>query len=559
MIKMINKNIVLFGLILLGCFLAGAQEKDTYNENVTINVAFNPMINDANMIRKNLSIFDTTFMQADFKFDRLKRAYRTLLQFDTIKAASVKGEPQDKLYNIELKGGLGFFFGDDLKTAFRPLLQASYSSIRDRSLLYGVQVSSVSALAGEKKYGHSGYSNEDINLFAKKIFHYYSLSSRLAYNFSRNYYYGSENYPLLDIDKSDYRISWHNLSGEVAYTKLERDETLQHDGRFNFNYTKNNRGGDEFFMHAMVDLSKSLDLLSGASAQRLGISVDYKHSFAKKNRALFDFAPYLAFDLNKFHVFASLGIEPGVNTRKDIQLLPSLTASFEIIQQVLSLYGGLKSESKMVSLNDIRMENPFIQPFPTLQDASYNTLFARGFLNIGAKVQISLEAGYQRMRNQYFYRNIDILNENVFNVHQVVYDDAEKYYLTMDNSFTLSNSFNFNLKMTLQRTNRDQEDFEAWYHPGFTLAAKFNYNYDNVLNISLVPTIYSKCKAYVVSLDKEVDVSSMFDINLNATYKYKDDISFFLDLHNFAFQQYYLFYDYPSYTFGIMAGAIFKF
>lgn len=83
------KQKILLVLGLLCVFSLQAQD-DTYNENVTINVAFDPMISDANKINNSLSIFDTSFTKIDFTFDRIKKGYDTHLDFDTIKAASVR-------------------------------------------------------------------------------------------------------------------------------------------------------------------------------------------------------------------------------------------------------------------------------------------------------------------------------------------------------------------------------------------------------------------------------------------------------------------------------------
>ncbi|MBR1769037.1 MAG: hypothetical protein IJ748_01110 [Bacteroidales bacterium] len=552
-----NILFVLF-LSLAFSFTMAQDDKDTYNENVTINVAFDPMINDANKIDENISVFDTSFSQVDLTFDRIKKGYKTMLTFDTIKAASVKGEPQAELYRINLKGGLGLAFGKDLKLAFTPLLQGSYTSLKDRSLLYGVDIYSFSGLSGEKNYGHNGYSQEDLNLYAKKIFKHYAVSSRAFYNYSRNYYYGSTLYPEKNISKGDYRISWHNVGADLSYSTLERDNSFQHNGRINFQYTGNNQGGGEFYLHTALDGYKDLDLFNGASNQKLGLSFDYKHSFSKTNKALFDLAPYFIFDWDKFRFFASLGLEPGIKARKGFQLLPTATVSFELINQLLSLYGGLKSETEMPLLNSLRTENPFIQASPVLEDNTKNTFFAKGFLNITQKAQLTLEVGYQKLKNQYFFTNTEFTKKNIYNVHRLVYDDAGRYYITSENYFSVGNNFYFNIIATLQRTNRNNSEFEAWYNPAFRLQTKINYTYGNKLHITLSPSFNSKSYAYAENLKKEVEVKAMFDLSLSATYQYNERWSFFADLNNLTFNQYYLYYNYPTHTFNFLLGCIYK-
>ncbi|MDO5760106.1 MAG: hypothetical protein Q4Q06_03690 [Bacteroidota bacterium] len=554
--KIRNIISIFVGLIFVSSIQA--QQEETYNENVTINVAFDPIINDANKINSDLPIFDTSFIKTNFTFDHIDRGYNTTLRFDTIKAANVKGEPQTKLYHINLKGGLGLGFGKDLKIGFLPLLQGSYTSLRNRSLMYGVDVYSKSNLTGEKNYGHSAYSNKNINLYAKKIFKHYVASSQIYYNYSRNYYYGDERYPQLSIDKGDYRISWHDIAGDIAYSTLNRGNIWQHNGRVKLNYTGNNRSNGEFVISALLDVNRNLEVFSKAYSQRVGVSLDYKQAFYGDTRLLMNLSPYFIFDWTKFHFYASLGIMPGVHTYKSFQLLPTATVSFEIIEKILSLYGGLKSESTMPTLSSLSKENPFLQPIPNLEDGRENTFFAKGFLNITPKSQISLEAGYKIMTNQYFYMNSDILKKKIFNIHRLVYDDAKKYYLSLESYFNITNDFSFNLKATLQRTNRENSDFEAWYTPGFTLSSKINYTWNNKLYLSLTPTYYSKCKAYIESLQKEKDIKSMLDISLSARYEYDERWSFFADLNNLAFQQYYLYYNYPSQTFNFLLGCIYR-
>ncbi|GEM_PF-2513725 len=551
------RNIISIILSLFIIYTLHAQQED-YNENVTVNVAFDPIINDANKINTELSVFDTSFTPIEYSFDHVKRAYKTKLTFDTIKAASVKGEPQSVLYNVHLKGGLGLAFGKDLKIGFLPLLQGSYTSVRDRSLLYGIDIYSKASLTGEKKYGYSGYSNRNINLYGKKVFKHYVASSQLYYNYSRNYYYGDENYPIKNIDKSDYRISWHTLSGDIAYSSLNRDNSLQHNGKINLQHTKNNRDNGEFVINALFDLNQNVEIFSKAYNQRIGMSLDYKQSFYGQMRLLMNIAPYFIFDWDRFHIFASLGMVPGVHTHKSFQLLPTATLNFELIQQILGLYGGLKSETTMPTLAYLSKENPFIKPIPNLEDGRHHTFFTKAFLNITPKSQLSLEAGYKIMNNQYFYKNTEILYRNIFNAHRIVYDNAKRYYLTLENYFNISNNFSFNLKATLQRTNRDNSDFEAWYAPGFTLCSKINYVWNNKLHLSLTPTFYSQSKAYVERLQREVDIKSMFDISLSATYEYDEKWSFFADFNNMAFQQYYLYYNYPSHTFNFLLGCMYR-
>ncbi|MBQ9312120.1 MAG: hypothetical protein IJ213_03640 [Bacteroidales bacterium] len=573
------RKIIALSCLTLSVFMLNAQTQDEYNENVTVNVSFDPMVNDANKINENPTIFDTSFTQVDFSFDRIKRGYKTSLTFDTIKAATVKGEPTATLYNIHLKGGLGFSYGGkELANGFVPLLQASYTSLRDRKLLYGADFYSRSAIAGQKNYGHNAFTNDDISLWGKRIFNSYSVYSKAYYNYSRHYLYG-EKYTLEDVEKKYYRNSFHNLGFDIGYDKLERDNSLQHNAKFNFNYTKNNKGARELDLHFLLDAYKDLNLFSNASNEILGLTFDYKHHFFKyngkfeipsqfvdfmgnsfkNNYALFNFSPYFIFDYNKFHIFASLGIVPSIDGHKSIQTLPTATISFELIQQLLSLYGGLKSESIAPTLHQTSLDNPFILANSRLEDMSKTSFFAKAFLNVSRSFNLSLEGGLSSLRNQGFYINY---SDFPF-ATGIVYDNAKRYYATLETKVTIGNSFVANISATYQKLDRD-DNYAAWYNPAFTLLSKLSYNYKDKLNVTLAPTFKTKTKALVKSfapnsIGKEKDIKAMVDVNLYATYQYTENWSIFLNLENIGFQQYMAFYNYPVYQFTILAGASYRF
>lgn len=584
-------KIVLASILMVSALAVKAQPQGEYNENVTVNVSFDPMITDANKINENPSIFDTSFTSVDFSFDRLKRGYKTNLTFDTIKAASVKGEPVAQLYKLHLKGGLGYAHGGkELSSGFIPLLQASYTSLRDRKLMYGVDLYSRSAIAGQKNYGHNGLTNDDLNLWVKRIFNSYSVYARGYYNLSRNYWYGDTALANESIDKKDYRATWHNFGLDLGYKKLERDNTFQHNADFSINYTSSKLGAHELDLHALLNAYKDLNLFSKASNEILGLTFDYKHSFYKfkgisdwdytnqslvipfpskeytNNRALFNIAPYFIFDYNKFHFFASLGFVPSINGEESFQALPTATVSFELIQQILSFYGGIKSESVMPTLHQMLLENPFLAPNLKLKDESNTTFFAKAFLNASNKFSLSLEGGMQSLRNHHFYLSAMMPWNNMI----VIYDNAKRYYATLESGFSIANAFFANISATYQKLDRDAAK-EPWYNPNWIVKAKMTYKYQDLFEIALTPAFYSKCTgafmSYAPGADinkvsttlKEKELKPIVDVNLSATYHYTDRWSFFINLENMGFQQYQMYYNYPVYQFSVIGGACYKF
>lgn len=569
------KTIVFISASLFMFFNTKAQNKETYNEDVIVNVDFSPIVNDAMKLTQNPSIFDTNFSPIKLSFNRLDKGYHTTLKFDTIKPATVKGEPLATLYKTHLKAGLG--------TYFTPIFEASYSSLRNKSLLYGVDVSSHSSFGQIKDYGNSKFSNEDVNLFAKKIFNSYSLTSRAFYNFDRHYFYGDKRYDSLNIDKKDYRATYHNVGLELSYTKLERDSSFMHNAYFKLNNTSSPMGNHELDLKFLLDMNKTWNLFSGISNQTLGLTFDYQEAFGHfspkfsiitvdtnnhivvnsllnswykftNTRALFNFSPYMIFDMNKFHFFASLGLVPKHNGYNKFQILPTATISFEIIPQILNFYGGMKSQAILPTLNDIKNENPYIAQSVLLEDETNENLFAKIFLNVLPTCQLSLEAGFSSLRNHHFFYQTQAGNE--LNVCGIVYDNAKRYYATFEGSYSYENAFKITANATYQKVKTDSLN-NPYYTPSFYCSLKAEYNYDEKLSFSLTPTFKSRMKYSYFG--KEGNLDPIFNINLGATYKYTEQLHFFIDLENLAFQRQYEYYNYPSQKLLAIIGATYCF
>jgi hypothetical protein len=575
-----------------------SSQKDTvYNESVIVNVGFNPIVSDANKIVENPTIFDTSFSQINLSFEKIDKGYTTQLAFDTIKAAQVKGEPVARLYNFNIKGGLGMAFSKKLGNGFTPLLQASYTSLRDRHLIYGADVYFRNIIGKTKDYGYGGYSNGDINLWAKKIMDNYALTSRVYYNYNRHYYYGTSPYlafdsVLKDAQKKDYRVTYHNLGLDLAMTKLQRDNSFQTNSYFTLNYTSSKLKSRELDLHLLLDFSKNLHLF-GATEQTLGLSFDYRHAFRfykgtfldtimnvplgnyfindvsvlyannaddiesySKSRALFNFSPYFIFDYKKFHFFTSLAFVPKINGYNDFQILPTATISFEVIQNILSFYGGFKSEAKLPTLYDLVSDNPFLAPSIRLQDEANENLFIKLITTISPSAQITLEGGITEMKNYHFYYNTLAYNTPICNTMTIDYANAKRYYATFETHFNLSSSFFCNLEATYQQITRD-DDLTAYYCPKFYTTLDLTYKYADKLLVSVAPTFKTKQKAKY--LDTEYKIKPTINVALDVTYNYTNNWSFFLTAENLSFQNYNYYYGYPVYSFIALVGAKYRF
>ena len=124
-LKMKNIKLLFYILLCLPAFVLNAQEKlDTLEAgSVLIVKDFEPTISDAYKLKSSPAIFDTLSIQKEeLDYEILTKSLATQFQPGKLKAAKLKGEPLDKLYNAYARFGVGLYattYGDLLVNNLR--------------------------------------------------------------------------------------------------------------------------------------------------------------------------------------------------------------------------------------------------------------------------------------------------------------------------------------------------------------------------------------------------------------------------------------------------------
>lgn len=580
--KIINKielfvfiSLISFGLMAQEILTDTAQRdpRHNLNESVIISTQFDPVVNEAMKISDNPSIFDTSFATPNFQYEIINKVFPTKFEVEEIKPAKVKGEPISMLYNGNIKAGIGIYL--------TPYFEGFYSETRNRTFLYSIHARHYSSHWSIKDYAKSHFANNDINIYGKKIWENFFVDAKAYYNNSINYYYGFNN-DSLNIDASDYRTVWHNVGFKTSYESLFRnDNALHHKVSFVIEDLFSKWGSNELTVKLNAEASKRFELFD-KDKQTLGIKLSYVHSFNKFDASIFGYAPYfttdviplyvianpslsyntglvsikpyLDFKVNKFQLHTALDLVPEFGENSTFHLYPTAIVYFPIISKKLYFDGGLTGNIERVSLNTMRIENPFISPYLYIKPTSNVKLYAKLNSVFTDKLGINLEAGLQNFTNHHFY-TIDSIAEynNMFNI---TYDDVVRYYLKAHIEYNIIKLLSLSLDAELQSFKTDKLAF-AYYEPKFTTSLSLQYIVANKLIFDFVPNFKAGMKAMYLGEEKKLD--PIVDINLNVEYKYNDQLSIFAKLNNLAFQRYQEYYNYPSQKFMGMIGASFSF
>ena len=580
--KTINR-IQLFGLMSLAGFglMAQGTIKDTtqrdirqnLNENVIITTQFDPVVNEAMKISDNPSIFDTSFIIPDLKYEIINNVFPTKYTVEEIKAAKVKGEPISMLYNGNIKAGIG--------TYLTPYFEGIYSETRNKSLLYSIHARHYSSHWSIEEYAKNHFANNDINIYGKKIWNKFFVDAKAYYNNSINYYYGFNN-DSLNIDNSDFRTTWHNIGFKANYESLFRnDDALNHKLSLGIEDIFGKWGSNELTVRFDAEASKRFELFD-QDKQLLGLELSYLNSLnncdasilcsapyfstmvipidlianptQSYNTSLLSIKPYFDFKVDKFQLHTAIDFVTEFGQEKDFYVYPTIIVYFPLIPKKVYFDGGLIGNIERVSLNNIRIDNPYISPYLKIKPTSNFKLFAKLNSSFSDKLGINIEAGLQSFTNIHFY-NIDSMAQfnNIFNI---VYDDAVRYYLKAHLEYNIIKTFSLNLDAELQSYKTDKLDF-AYYKPTFSTSLSLQYIAANKLIFDLTPQFKAGMKAMYLGEEKKLD--PIIDINLSVNYKYSDQLSLFVKLNNLAFQRYQEYYNYPSQKFMGMIGASFSF
>ena len=561
--------------------MAQAPIKDTIqrdirqnlNESVIISTQFDPVVNEAMKISDNPSIFDTSFAIPDLKYEIMNNVFSTKYNVEEIKAAKVKGEPISMLYNGNIKAGMG--------TYLTPYFEGLYSETRNKSLLYAIHARHYSSHWSIKDYAKNHFADNDINIYGKKIWNKFFVDAKAYYNNSINYYYGFNN-DSIKLDNSDFRTSWHNVGFKANYESLFRNEdALNHKLSFGIEDLFGKWGSNELTVRLDAEASKRFELFD-KDKQLLGLELSYLHSlsnfdvsilnaapyFSKDvipllfftnptqtyNTGLVSIRPYFDFKVNKFQLHTAVDFVTEFGQEKDFYIYPTAIIYFPLMPKKIYFEGGLTGNLERISLNTIRIDNPYISPFLSIKTTSNYKLFAKLSSTFSNKLGINLEAGLQNFSNLHFYELEPFAEYN--NMFTIVYDDAVRYYLKAHLEYNIIKVFSLNLDAEFQSYKMDLLDF-AYYKPTFTTSLSLQYIAANKLIFDLMPQFKSGMKAMYLGEEKKLD--PIIDINLSINYKYSDQLSLFLKLNNLAFQRYQEYYNFPSQKFMGMIGASFSF
>ena len=584
-----KKGFLIF-LFLFGVLNLSAQKKpvekaknvkiDTVKtEVVEVETKYNPEIADANKIKKN------PVLKLSDKSKKKKLAY-TIFSAPVAstfipKTGVVKGIDvgvKERLYNNYIAVGFGNYTS--------PYFEAYINNSTRFESEFGLYTKYTASFDNvQNTLLDSNFSNFLATVFYKKEERYFDW--KVSLNSERNQYnwYGlpNNNFTQNTINLIDEKQTYNyfNVLGEINFLDAYLDKSS-----LSITYFSDGFNSNEVLLNfdAQLDLplniiynqldnltiKTGLELLKGkfdenhqTSIFTAKINPEYKATFS-------GFSVKLG-----AKIFGSFDTENSVN---NFLMYPDIHIQKPIIEEFLTIYGGVTGDLKTNTYKQFSEENPYIAPtlFMTQTSEKYKAFLGlNGNLNNDISFNISTSIREEQDKALFLRNNSKsdgkntTLNGNTLkgyeygNSFNVVYDDVKTTSIFAELEYDYTKKITFATTMQFDNFSMTNQS-KAWNLPTFQASFITKYKTHNwfaTSNIFYVnernDLLYSS--TFPSSTSGLQTLSSFVDVNLNGGYHFNDKFSAFLKLNNVLNQNYQRFANFDVHGFQALAGITYKF
>jgi hypothetical protein len=572
---MMKRNLIITALLILFQFTVTAQVKKQetgLKREVTLYNPYKPTLPETKKRSFLPDMKDTLKVKPDFRYDIITKPFMPVYTISPIKAASLLPDPLEKLYKSFVKIGLGNYF--------TPLAEISITNERSKKGTFGFYGRHFSTngkveLDNNDKV-FAGYMDNDASLFGRKFFRKSLFESSIDFNQKTRYAYG---YAPVNADyspnKEDIRLGYLNFGGKVSLASMTLDSTdFFYDFDLYYNYFYN---AEDLFQHnigikgIMAKSYKGFYIGSGMnidyykSADSISIDPDYIISaspFMKKSTEEWTF---------------KLGLEILVDRTWDLHVYPDIAFGFNIVPSYVIFFSSLSGKLERNTPLKVISENPFLvsNQFPDfvpngslfrLPDTDHKAIITGGLKgNTGINGNYLVSASYSAISDMLFYSNFvtpsTVVPVAMGNYFLPIRDEVKLFNIHAEMSEAVNDKITISGIANYYSYSTGIE--YAWNKPDWDGKLGLKYNLRDKIIAGIEITAIGKRKLVVngdllsgqAGYPKEiVDMSSHFNLSLNAEYRYSKILSFWTKFENITTNRYYEWAYYPSQRFLMMVG-----
>ena len=529
---------ILFALLFTSLCSYAQISSDSTLKNIEVTTNYIPDVAESKKIDIQPNLEEPKVETPTYNYIFPNAAYKPKSVYSPIDPIFIKKEPVEELYDNYLEIG-----GGNYLTSY---LDANIYNTRDKYYTYGLQLNHHAASAS-KNPNQALYSQNRIKAFGLRE-KGNDLYADIDYQRNVVHYYGYlEDTITRELGDLNQIYNDLNATAEWSIQKRKIENVLD----FDFNLF-DKLGENENTFRATN--TSSLKLGSGKLHIDLGAMYTTLTETAIYDRLFIDIRPHYEFDYKKYTL--DLGITLNyLNDFGSINVIypaPFVKAETYIVPDKLRAYLGVTGELEKNTLRSLSYENLFLgnntnytNPRGFQFYGGMNGSFKR-FIEFGIKLQ------HEIIQDQYFFIN----DTNTLRNFTTVYDDLNRTTISGEVKFDVNQNIDLGFRGNFYSYQPNKEN-EAWHMP--------TYDASLFTTVKIADKIYINGGYFATSSRKSRDLSgteyslaAINDINVGAEYRYKKNISGFINVNNILNQRYELWNFYRAQGLNVLAGVTFS-
>lgn len=510
-------------------------------KDVSIETKYRPKLEDAVKLSRTPSMNPPVAdaISYDYKVPDVSYAVKPVYQI--IDPVYLKVSKNQEVYGNFLKAGVGNYY--------TPYLKLHLHNHSNKYYDYGIALDHLSSNASSPEFAN--FSSNNIHLFGVKqkgnsklkgtidysrnVLHYYAANSDLSsYTAdSLNQILNSTKTKLNWCKKIGRRVDFNTRLTHSYFSSLTKSEHL---AKLGFGFTGNTNQG-RWMLPVKVLYAVANRPLSNPY-----------------NRTVFSANPGYQFRFEKYRI--SIGVLGGYfvdssSASSEFFVAPDLNAYFFVVPKRMKAFLSISGNYKPRTYADLFDKNPFIGDLVNLKNEYTPVDLQTGITGqINGKLDYGLSIQYKSVQNFALF----LMDSTALSRFEVVYDDV--------NIFTFHTEVGANINQIvriggeLNWFNYNMSEQKSWNLPNYDFALKMNAKVKEKIYVNLkFYGMGARLANNVESGGNEITLDPFYDLNVSVDYRYKENISFFVNVNNITGGRYQRWYQYPVYGLNAVVGV----
>lgn len=415
---------------------------------------------------------------------------------------------------------------------------------------YGVYFKHHSARA--TKLDNQDFNDNEAKVYGEYLFNKSKIKSEAYYKRDAVWYYGY-NHEDTAFRKKDVKQRFNDVGWKANMTNIVNGKAaFNYDAQVGLSHFGDINDINEFDINFKLFLQKVIKERHFASLEFYEDYNTHSNPFtADTNRNIFWVKPKYKYLDDNWQVYASASL---VWEGDIFHVLPDVSFQRSLFKEYIIMFNGWRMTLRKNSFQSLTDKNPYLGPRFGLRNTRFEERNIIGLKGTVKNFTYNLRFGQQVARHLPLFVT-DTADTKVFTIN---YDKrVDILFGHIELIYRVSSKLDFTLLFDYNSFEAD-ENAKAWHMP--RIFANFNARYKIGEKIYITADVFGVDGVFAPLPEGGMtQLNSTVDVSLGATYKFSKYFTFFANLNNLASIKHEVYYQYPTYGFNGMVGAIFTY